>query len=270
MCEFTSFVELYALPDKTAEGVADCLIDFCLRWGTPSCIWSGHDAEIKNEVVRRVCAYLEIQQMWTSPRYSDGAARQERKHLQINQQLKLLVGGKLREWDDYLPMVMWRLRNARVQHLGYTPYEMVFGRAPQQLSPSHLALAGFRKSHPRASEYMQALVGHLEIIKKEVDRAATISYIDSWPKRNAKKKEIKFVVGDYVMLHQPVHVPGAATKLTTSWNGPWKVVGRRSKEFDLVHIESGKCASQHVTNLTTAPDPAHAEDYNDQYAAAVQ
>jgi hypothetical protein len=25
-----------------------------------------------------------------------------------------------------------------------------------------------------------------------------------------------------------------------------------------------------VTNLTGAPDPAHAEDYNDQYAAAVQ
>jgi hypothetical protein len=80
--------------------------------------------------------------------YSDGAARQERKHLQINQQLKLLVGGKLREWDDYLPMVMWRLRNARVQHLGYTPFEMVFGRTPQQLSPSHLSLAGIRKSHP--------------------------------------------------------------------------------------------------------------------------
>jgi hypothetical protein len=91
MCEFTSFVELYALEDKTAEHIADCLVDFCLRWDTPSCIWSGHDSEIKNEVVKRVCAYLEIQQMWTSPRYSDGVARQERKHLQINQQLKLLL-----------------------------------------------------------------------------------------------------------------------------------------------------------------------------------
>jgi hypothetical protein len=50
------------------------------------------------------------------PRYSDGVARQERKHLQINQQLKLLVKGNLREWDDYLPMVMWRLRNSKVQH----------------------------------------------------------------------------------------------------------------------------------------------------------
>jgi hypothetical protein len=52
MCEFTSFVELYALEDKTAEHIADCLVDFCLRWDTPSCIWSGHDSEIKNEVVK--------------------------------------------------------------------------------------------------------------------------------------------------------------------------------------------------------------------------
>jgi hypothetical protein len=101
-------------------------------------------------------------------------------------------------------------------------------------------------------------------------RYLSLHSVESWPKRNAKKKEIKIAVGDYVMLHQPVHVPGAATKLTTSWNGPWKVVGRRSKEFDLVHIESGKRAAQHVTNLTSAPDPAHEEDYNDQYAAAVQ
>jgi hypothetical protein len=32
MCEYTSFVELYALEDKTAERIADCLVDFCLRW----------------------------------------------------------------------------------------------------------------------------------------------------------------------------------------------------------------------------------------------
>jgi hypothetical protein len=152
MCEFTSYVELYTLPDRTAESVADCLIGFSLRWDTPSCIWSGHDAEIKNEVVHRVCAYLGIRQMWTSPRYSDGAARQERKHLQINQVLKLLVKGKLREWDDYLPIVKWRLRNTNVQHLGYTPRQMVFGRATQQLSPSHLSLGDFRKHHSRAKE----------------------------------------------------------------------------------------------------------------------
>ena len=67
-----------------------------------------------------------------------------------------------------------------------------------------------------------------------------------------------------------VHVPGAATELTTSWNGPWRVVRKRQKEFEIVHIVSGKRAWQHVTNLTSAPDPAHPEDHDGQYSAAVQ
>ena len=91
LCEFSSFPELYSLPDKTAEPIADCLVDYCLRWGRPSCIWSGHDAEIKNEVVKRVCAYLEIHQVFTSPRNSNAQARQERKHRQINESLQILV-----------------------------------------------------------------------------------------------------------------------------------------------------------------------------------
>jgi hypothetical protein len=57
----------------------------------------------------------------------------------------------------------------------------------------------------------------------------------------------------------------------TSWNGPWKVVSKKGKKFEIVHIESGKHSEdQHVTNLTAAPDPTHPEDYNDQYTAAVQ
>jgi hypothetical protein len=111
---------------------------------------------------------------------------------------------------------------------------MVFGRATQQLSPSHLSLGDFCKHHPRAKEYMRALEEQLETMRKEVDRVSVITYIESWPRRNAKKKEIKFAVGDYVMLHQPVHVPGAATKLTTSWNGPWKVVSTLSQASTVV------------------------------------
>jgi hypothetical protein len=42
------------------------------------------------------------------------------------------------------------------------------------------------------------------------------------------------------------------------------VVGKRQKEFEIVHIVSGKRTWQHVTNLTSAPDPAHPDDDSDQ------
>jgi hypothetical protein len=53
----------------------------------------------------------------------------------------------------------------------------------------------------------------------------------------------------------------------------WTLEGgeQERNKIGIVHIESGKHSEdQHVTNLTAAPDPAHPEDYNDQYTAAVQ
>ena len=270
LCEFTSFPELYALPDKTAESMANCLVDYCLRWGKPTCIWSGYDAEIKNEVVARVCNYLEVAQVFTTPRNSNGAAKQERKHRQINEQLKILVKGRPREWDEYLPVVTWKLRNSTVEHLGYTPWEMVFGRAPSALSPRSLSQENFTKKHPRAMQYMETLHDELNTMWKEVDRSMTISAIESWPRLNAKRKNIKLTLGDFVMLHQPVHVPGAPTKLCTAWNGPWKITKKEKKAFTLVHIDTGKRSCQDVTNLTEAPDEATAGDYEDRFDASTQ
>jgi hypothetical protein len=91
--EFTSFPEeLHSLPDRTvtAEAIADsCLVNYYLRWVKPLArIWSGHNAEIKNEVVERVlCAYLQTHQVLTSPRDSNSQARQERKHRQISERV---------------------------------------------------------------------------------------------------------------------------------------------------------------------------------------
>ena len=126
--------------------------------------------------------------MFTSPRNSNAQARQERKHRQINESLQILVNDyeqnyaeykdrregkgatptpkleneRLREWDEYLPLLTWKLRNSKVQHLGFSPWEMVYGRAPQTMSPSWGSLEGFNKYHPRAKKYMESLTHYLE------------------------------------------------------------------------------------------------------------
>ena len=53
---------------------------------------------------------------------------------------------------------------------------------------------------------MESLTHYLETMWKEADRVAMIGYIKSWPKLNAKRKDVKCVLGDHVMLHQPVHI----------------------------------------------------------------
>jgi hypothetical protein len=234
--------------------------------------------------------------VFTSPRNSNAQARQERKHRQINESLQILVNDyeqnyaeykerregkgatptpkleneRLREWDEYLPLLTWKLRNSKVQHLGFSPWEMVYGRAPQTMSPSWSSLEGFNKYHPRAKKYMESLTQYLETMWKETDRVATIGYIKSWPKLNAKRKDVKCPLGGYVMLHQPVHIPKAPTALVTSWCGPWKVTKRIGKDYELTHIDSARTTVQARINVTAAPEPMHPKDYDDRFDVAGQ
>jgi hypothetical protein len=52
LCEHTGFCELYATDagDATAEFVADCLVQWSLRWGFPETAWGGQDVQMSGEV----------------------------------------------------------------------------------------------------------------------------------------------------------------------------------------------------------------------------
>ena len=89
---------------------------------------------------------------------------------------------------------------------------------------------------------------------REVDRTMAITAIEAWPKLNARRKNNKFTPGDFVMLHQPVHIPGCPTKLTTAWNGPWKILTKNKKQFVMTHIDTGRSSAQDITNLSKAPE----------------
>ena len=78
---------------------------------------------------------------------------------------------------------------------------MVCGRQPQTISPSWSSLDGFSKYHPRAKKYEESLAHYLDTMWKETDRAAMVGYIKSWPKLNAKRKDVKFALGDYMSCY---------------------------------------------------------------------
>ena len=117
---------------------------------------------------------------------------------------------------------------------------------------------------------MDSLTHYLETMWKETDRAAMVGYIKSWPKLNAKRKEVKFALGDYVMLHQPVHIPKAPTALVTCCCVPWKITKKTRKDFELTHIDSARTTVQTVSNVTSAPVPMHPQDYDDRFNVAGQ
>jgi hypothetical protein len=54
---------------------------------------------------------------------------------QLNQTLKLMLEKvclqKPKQWDTYLPMVLFAYRNAVLQGTGFSPFQLLFGRKPK-------------------------------------------------------------------------------------------------------------------------------------------
>ena len=60
-CFFTKWVEAYALPDETAETVAEALVnDFVSRYGTPVSIHSDQGRNFESTLFQEVCRLLGI------------------------------------------------------------------------------------------------------------------------------------------------------------------------------------------------------------------
>lgn len=65
---FTKFVNLYALPNQTAQSVARCLFaDYVLVHGVPEVVHSDQGRQFEAEIVQRLCQLLGIKKTRTAP-----------------------------------------------------------------------------------------------------------------------------------------------------------------------------------------------------------
>ena len=68
------------------------------------------------------------------------------------------------------------------------------------------------------------------------------------------------------MLHQPLRVKGAASRLLANWIGPFRVNKKLAhKTYELQNIDTGKVVTQTVTNMHDAPEPLYNSEYEDRY-----
>ena len=135
-----------------------------------------------------------------------------------------------RQWQQYVPRVLWALREATNATTGLSPWTLVFGRlsrGPLTILKNHWIgteklPVSFGKS---ATEYLQGVQKKLEIAR---DYAATHSEREQerYQKyHNLWSADKHFDIGEQVLILQP---NTTASKLFSKWCGPATVVAVRS------------------------------------------
>jgi transposase InsO family protein len=133
----TKWIELVAIPSKHAKHVAAAFNERVLtRFAAPAEVCSDNGAEFQAEF-EALLQQHDIDHRLTSSHHPQANGLAERIVLVVKSQLrKFVLEHGRRAWDTFLPRIELGYRMSRQRSTGYSPYELVYGRAP--IPPAHL------------------------------------------------------------------------------------------------------------------------------------
>lgn len=243
---FTKWAEAYALPNHTAQTVADMLVtEYIARFGTPYQILTDRGPEFQSELFRKLCEALDIDKIRTTPYRPQSDGLVERCNRTIKQQLAILTGENEDDWEDHLPYVLMAYRATVQESTGCTPNLLMLGR--EVTGPLDLMFGPAEDiSWDCPVEYVQwvqeAMSQNFQRVKVNTQKAANRQ------KKNYDRrlKVREFKRGDWVFLFYPP----LATKLGSPWQGPYLVVNRLSNwHYQIQYSPAHSLRDTHVDNL---------------------
>ena len=219
----TRYPEAVALPSIETERVAEALIAMFSRVGIPSEMLMEHESRVTIEVMNEVSRLLSLQQLTTIPYrpYSKGPV--ERFHAMLKRVLLTMCAERPNDWDKYLPALLFAVREIPQESLGFSPFELLYGRnvrGPMQILRE---LWSVEETDEHARLTYQYVIDLRERLEKTCKLAQdNVRSLDI--KQNAfydKRARLrKFDVGDKVLLL----LPSESNKVLLQWNGPYEVL----------------------------------------------
>ncbi|KAJ8371920.1 hypothetical protein AAFF_G00298720 [Aldrovandia affinis] len=154
----------------------------------------------------------------------------------LMKQLHAELGIKGRDWDKWLPFVLFAYREVPQASTGFSPFELLYGRPVQ--GPLELLQKSW-EARPPAGEnilsYVLQMRDHLEKYRSEAQEnlAKAQKTQKAWYNQHARHREFQ-----------------AGQKLLAKWQGPFKVVRKAGPvTYEVAHPDKGKATQVYHVNL---------------------
>jgi hypothetical protein len=217
---FTKYAEVVAIPDKTAETVAnELMVQWFCRFGTPVQIHSDNGKEFVNKLSKELFTLLGIKHTTTTPAHPQCNAQVEVFNKTVAKYLASFVDNTTLDWEQYVPALMFSYNTSYHSTTHTTPYELLYGMKPR--TPSLPAADIERKFYGEsfASERLQILQKAREIAKNNIEQSQT--KYKAQHDKNAQPHD--FSIGQQVWYSQTDFL-NVNRKLAPKWLGPAIIV----------------------------------------------
>ncbi|KAK7166228.1 hypothetical protein R3I93_006107 [Phoxinus phoxinus] len=233
MCVATRFPEAIPLRNITAKTVTKTLTKFFTTFGLPRTVQTDQGSNFLSRVFRTSLKALGVSHVVSSAYHPESQGALERWHQTLKSALRKYCIETGNEWDDGVPLVLFAVREARQDSLGFSPSELVFGhnvRGPLKMlkeeflcdcSSAKINILDFisrtrERLHNACTVAKEALSLSQNKMKKHFDRKAVV--------RN-------FLPGDKVLVLFPI--PGSS--LSARFSGPYVIKSKLGETDYILH-----------------------------------
>ena len=123
----TRYPEAFPLRRATAEAIAEKLLELFSRFGVPQEILSDN-GPLTGSLMKELFQLLDITHIKTTPYRPQTNGMLERWHRTLKTMLSKLTDQGQKDWDKWLPFVLFASRDSPHAATGFSPFELLFGR----------------------------------------------------------------------------------------------------------------------------------------------
>nr|KAG5692084.1 hypothetical protein BaRGS_029544 [Batillaria attramentaria] len=220
----TRYPEATPLPSIEAERVAEALWEMWTRLGVPREVLTDNGTQFVSELMQEVNRLLCIRGLTTTPYHAQCNGLVERFNGTLKTMLRKLCQDRPRDWDRFIPALLFAYREVPQDSLGFSPFELLYGRAvrgPLQILKeawTHDSEEEVKTSVQYVLDLRDRLEAMSQLAQKNLGRSAE-RYAAAFDR---KAKPRHFAVGSRVLLL----LPGKKNKLEMAWQGPYEVIER--------------------------------------------
>ena len=232
----TRYPEATALKSIEAETVAEALVAMFSRVGIPEEVLTDQGSQFVSGVMKEVSRLLSMRQLVTTPYHPMCNGLVERFNGSLKSMLKRMCSERPKDWDRYLPALLFAYREVPQESLGFSPFELLYGRTvrgPMNILKELWTKQGTEPEVKLTYQYVLELQDRLqdtcEVAKQELSKAQGRQkrYYD------VKSRDRKFQVGDKAL----VLLPTDGNKLLMQWKGPFEIIECRNDNNYRIQLE---------------------------------